>query len=274
MGLSWSFNIPGDAGMCHGSLTPVTSVARLQQVSSSGWHHPAPFSPLPLQGLVPLSAEQSTEIYQLATECQALGSDLAKCFQTICGLEASHCATAQVTAHETVLSRCLIHSAAYAVAATTQQAEEWESTLHRLHNEANKVWKEANDVIFSHLPKYNSELADFLNSAEDALRNKCDEIWRCVYSLTEAANCSPQAGLSLLLQTLNWLPSIPWDLYYHAKIPMIFAYSPELYELHSWGATGDGDLLLDNHTWAANLLSHKLACMHGEVGSNEPSPVE
>ena len=190
-GLSGSFNIPGDAGKCCGSLTPVMSVARLQQVTSSGWHHPAPFSPLPLQGLDPLSAKQATKIYQLATECQALGSDLAKWFQTICRLEASHLAAAQATTHEMVLSRCLIHSTAYAVVATTQQAKEWESTLNRLCEEANKAWKDINDVIFSHLLKYNSKLADFLNSTEDALRSKCNETWRHIYSLMEAANCSP-----------------------------------------------------------------------------------
>ena len=231
-----------------------------------------PFFPLPLQGLDPLSAEQATEIYQLATKCQALGSDLDKQFHTICRLEASHRATAQATTHETVFSGCLIHSAAYAVAATTQQTKEWESTVHRLRDKANKAWKDANDVIFSHLLKYNSELADFLNFTEEALRNKCNEIWRHIYSLTEAANCSPQTGLSLVLQTLNWLPSIPWDLSYHMGIPMMFAYGSELYELHSWGAAGDGNLLLDSHSRAANLLSHKLACMHGGVGSTEPSP--
>ena len=98
----------------------------------------------------------------------------------------------QATAHEMVLSRCLIHNAAYAVATTTQQAKEWESTLHTLHDEANKAWKDANDVMFSHLLKYDSELADFLNFAEEALRNKHNKIWRCVYSLMEAANCSPR----------------------------------------------------------------------------------
>ena len=148
-----------------------------------------PFSPLPLQGLDPLSTEQATEIYQLATECQALGSGLAKWFQTICGLKVSHHTMAQATTHETVLFGCLIHCAAHAVATTTQQAEEWESTLRELHDKDDKVWKDTNDVIFSHLLKYDSELADFLNSAEDALRNKCDEIWRHVYSLVEAANC-------------------------------------------------------------------------------------
>ena len=146
IGLSGSFNIPGDPGMHHGNLTPVTSVTGLQQVTSSRWHHPVPFSLLPLQGLDPLSAEQATKIYQLATECQALGSDLAKWFQTICELKASHQTVAQTTTHEMVLFRCLVCSTAYAVAATTQQAEECESTLCRLHKEANKAWKDANDI--------------------------------------------------------------------------------------------------------------------------------
>ena len=85
--------------------------------------------------------------------------------------------------------------------------------------------------------------------------------------------CNHQALLiDLVLQTLNWLPSITWDLSYHMGIPMMFAYSPELHEFQSWAAAGDGKLLLDNHAWATNLLSCKLACMHGRVGSNEPSP--
>ena len=71
---------------------------------------------------------------------------------------------------------------------------------------------------------------------------------------------------------LNWLPSIPLDLSYCAGIPMMFTYGPELYELQSWGAAGDGELLLDNHTQATNLLSHKLAHMHGGVGPNKASP--
>ena len=152
-GLSGSFNIPSDAGMRYSSLTPVTSIAGLQQVTSSRWHPPAPFSSLALQGLDPLSTEQAAKIYQLTTECQALGSDLAKWFQTICRLKALHHAMAQATAYETVLSRCLIHSTVYAAATTTQQAKEQESTLRRLCDKTNKVWKDVNDVIFSHLLK-------------------------------------------------------------------------------------------------------------------------
>ena len=182
-----------------------------------------------------------------------------------------HHATAQATAHETVLSGRVARSAAYGVTTTTQKAEEWESTLRGLHEEANKAWKDANDIIFSHLLKYNSELATFLTSAEDTLRNKCEEIWRCVHSLAETANFSPQIGLSLVLQVLNWLPNIPWDLSYRASIPMMFAYSPELYELWSWGVAGDGDFHLDSHAQAANLLSHKLARMYSGAGPHAPN---
>ena len=52
----------------------------------------------------------------------------------------------------------------------------------------------------------------------------------------------------------------------------MFAYGPELYELQSWGTAGDGDFHLDSHAQAANLLSHKLACMHSGVGPDAPSP--
>ena len=272
MGLSGSFSIPSYAGVHHSSITLATSVARLQQVTSSGWHLPALFSPLTLQGMDTLSTEQATEVYQLTTECQALGSDLPKQFQTLCMLEAMHCAMAQATAHETVLSGCVACSTTYGVATTIQKDEEWESTLHGLHKEANKVWKDANDIIFSHLLKYNSELATFLTSAEDTLMNKREEIWRHVHSLAETANFSPQAGLSPALQVLNFLPNIPWDLSYHTRIPMMFTYGPELYELQSQGTAGDWDFHLDSHTQAANLLSHKLVYMHSRVGPDAPSP--
>ena len=165
MGLSRSFSIQSYAGVCHGSITPVTSVTRSQQVTSSGWQPTVPFSPLTLQGMDTLSTEQAAEVYQFATECQALGSDIAKWFQTPCRLEAMHHTAA--TTHKTVLSGCVAHSTTYGVTKTIQKAEEQESTLHGLCEEAVKAWKVANDVIFSHLLKYDSKLAIFLTSAED-----------------------------------------------------------------------------------------------------------
>ena len=156
---------------------------------------------------------------------------------------------AQATTHEIVLSRCQACSTATA----TQQPEQWELTL--LCEEANKAWKD-----------------NFLNSAEDTLKNKCDEIWGCIQSLMEATNCFPQASLSLVLQTLHWLPRIPLNLSDRVGIPMMFAYGFKLYELQTWEDTGDGEFHLDNHTWAANRLSHKLACIHGGAGFDRASP--
>ena len=89
-GLGGSFSVPSYVGVHHSSITPVTSVAGSQQVTSSGWHQSASFSPLTPQGTDTLSAEQAIEIYQLTTECWDLGYKLAKQFQTLSRLEAMH----------------------------------------------------------------------------------------------------------------------------------------------------------------------------------------
>ena len=74
-----------------GSITPVTSVAESQQVTSSMWQLHRLFSPTLPPAPDTLSAEQVAGIYQLATECQALGTELAKQFQNLSGFEAMHC---------------------------------------------------------------------------------------------------------------------------------------------------------------------------------------
>ena len=179
-----------------------------------------PFSPLPSQAIDSLSAEQATEVYQLTAECQALGSNL----QTLSRLEAMHRAAAQATAYETINAGCMVCSTTFGIASMTQPDEELESSLHRLHTEANKAWKDANDIIFSHLLQYDSQLMVFISMAEDALQAKRDEIWRHITSLTDTANITPYSGLTLVLQTLDQLPSIPWDLSYCASIPLMFAH--------------------------------------------------
>ena len=90
MGMSGSFSYPSSTGVRCGSITPATSIARSQQVTSSGWQPTGSFSPLPSQAMDTLSTEQAAEIYQLAAECQALGSELAKQFQNLSRLEAVH----------------------------------------------------------------------------------------------------------------------------------------------------------------------------------------
>ena len=132
-------------------------------------------------------------------------------------------------------------------------------TLHGLQDAANKVWKDANDTVFSHLLRYDEELATFISSAEDALKNKEEAIWQCIHSLLGVTNCSPLICLFLSLQILQWLPSILWNLSFHEGIPSMFAYSPELYKLQPWGAVEDEGFTLDSDTQATSLLTQKLA---------------
>ena len=272
-GMYGSFSYLSGIGVCHGSITPVTSIARSQQVTSNRWQLSGLFSPLPPQTMDTLSAEQAAEIYQLAAECQALGSKLAKQFQNLSRLEAVHHTAAQAAAHETINAGCMAHSTAFGVATATQTDGECESSLHRLHAEANQAWKDANEVIFSHLLKYDTQLVAFISATEGTLQAKHDEIWRCIHSLTDTANIPHRICLPLALQTLDQLPAISWDLSYHMGIPLTFAYSPESYDFQTWSTTRDGEYLLDNDAWATNLLSRKLVHMADGAGPDDPSPI-
>ena len=269
MGLYGSFSHPSGTGMCHGSITPVTSVARSQQVTSSRWQPTGSFSPLLPQAMDTLSTEQAAEIYQLAAECQALGSKLTKQFQNLSALEAVHHAAAQAAAHETINAGCMACSTAFGIATATQNRQG--TSMCRLHVEANQAWKDANEVIFSHLLQYDTQLAAFICAAEGTLQAKHDEIWRHVHSLTDTANIPHRICLPLALQILDQLPAIPWDLSYHTDIPLMFTYGPESYDFQTWSAAGNGDYLLDNDTWATNLLFRKLAHMAGRAGPDDPS---
>ena len=85
-----SFSYPSGTGMCCSSITPMTSIAGLQQVTNSRWQLTSSFSPIPPQTMDTFSTKQGAEIYQLAAECQALGSELVKQFQNLSRLEAVH----------------------------------------------------------------------------------------------------------------------------------------------------------------------------------------
>ena len=80
-----SFNFYGQPGIGRRGATPsMTSLAGSQQVSSTMWQ---PLGLTPTHSVQTLTAKQSSKIFSLAAECQALGMNLAKQFQTISGLE-------------------------------------------------------------------------------------------------------------------------------------------------------------------------------------------
>ena len=143
-----------------------------------------------------------------------------------------HC-TAQAAAHETINVGCMACSTTFGVATATQTDQECESSLCRLCVEANQAWKDANEVIFSHLLKYDPQLVAFISTVEGTLQAKRDEIWRCIHSLMDTANIPHRICLPLALQTMDQLPAIPWDLSYHAGILLMFTYGPESYDFQT-----------------------------------------
>ena len=82
----------------------------------------------------------------------------------------------------------------------------------------------------------------------------------------------PLTCLSMLLQILQWLPSIPWDLSFYMGVPSMFAYGQEVYELHPWGGMGDGEFNLNTDTHAISLLTQKLAELCDGAGSDKVPP--
>ena len=162
-----------------------------------------------------LSAEQVAEIYQLATECQALGAELAKQFQNLSRLEAMHRAMTQATAYKTINAGRMARNAAF----STITANQPDGDCKKFHAEADQEWKDMNDIIFSHQLKYDAQLGAFITAAEGALWANQDKIWSHIHSIAEVAGLAKKACLTLALQILDKLPTLPLDLSYHTTIP-------------------------------------------------------
>ena len=160
-------------------------------------------------------------------------------------------------------------NAAFTVIANQLDCEKF---LCQFRAEADQAWKDTNDIIFSHLLRYDSQLVAFISTAEGTFQAKRDEIWSHIHSLADAASIPHKACLTLALQILNKLPTIPLDFSYCTAIPMMLAHCPESYAFQPWSTTGDGDYLLDDNTQATNLLTQKLTHMAGGANLDDRSP--
>ena len=147
IGLYSSFSYYGPPCFGRGRNTPAPSVARSQHISSSMWQPTGLTSPhLPLNTKT-LNAEQ----FNLVVECQALDTELAKQFLTLCRLQAMHHAMAQATAHKTMNVGWMAWNAAYSILPDGQALDKkCEETLQQLHIEANQAWEDTNNVVFIH----------------------------------------------------------------------------------------------------------------------------
>ena len=138
----------------------------------------------------------------------------------------------------------MAHNAAFSAITANQPDADCEEFLHQFCMEADQSWKDTNDVIFSHQLKCDAQLVAFIITAEGTLQAKQVEIWSCIHSITEAAGLSNKACLSLALQILEKLPTLPLDLSYCTAIPRMLAYCPESYDFQAWSTAGDGDYWL------------------------------
>ena len=134
-----------------------------------------------------------------------------------------HHAMAQATAHETINAGHMAHNATFSAITANQPDGDCEEFLCQFH-EANQAWKDMNDVIFSHQLKYDAQLVVFIITAEGTLQAKWDEIWSHIHSIMEVAGLPSKACLSLALQILDKLPTLPLDLSYHTAILRMSAY--------------------------------------------------
>ena len=172
VGLYNSFSYSGYPGFGRGGATPTASVAGSQHDSSSIWQPHGLTSPL---ATLTLNTEQSTEIFNLAAEYQALSTELAKLFQTLSGLEVMHLAMAQATAHETINVGQMAWNTAYSILLDDQTWDKkHEETLQQLCTKADKAWKDTNDLVFNHQLCYDGQLMAFISNTERSLQEKWD----------------------------------------------------------------------------------------------------
>ena len=241
----------------------MTSVAGSYHISSSAWQPPGLTSPPAMQTL---NTEQSTEIFNLAAECQALSTDLVKLFQKLSGLEMMHHAPAEATAHETINVGQMAQNTVYSVLSVGQTWDKkHEETLQQLCTKANKAWKDTNDLVFQHQLHYDEQLTAFISDAERTLQEKQDEVWGHVHRLVNVAGVPHDACIGLAFQVLNKLPTIPIDLTYHMPIPMMLAYGPESYAYQTWQEDRGGTSALSRDARASCILLWRLEWLtHGE----------
>ena len=141
-----------------------------------------------------------------------------------------HHTVAQATAHETINVGQMAQNAAYSILPDDKTWDKkHEETLQQHCAEADKAWKDTNDLVFNHQLHYDGQLMAFISNTVRLLQEKWDKVWECICRLTDVAGVSHNASLGLALQVLDKLPTIPIDLSYHMPIPMMLAYGPESY---------------------------------------------
>ena len=220
-----------------------------------------------------LTINQANSLYKLATECQVLGTKLAKKFQVLLGLEAMHHNSIQGMAHEMLtLGHSAQEAAYFAIIRDRVPDNECEATTHHLHSEADVTWKEMHEVMYNHQLHYDGHLAMFLVDAKMALYNMRGD---AIHTLVEGEGITFDACLGLALQVLNLLLQIPIDISFHTQIPLTIAYCLESSVYRKWHPKQGGVSPLHKEIRASRTLSQVLGRVThqpSECVGGPPSP--
>ena len=139
-----------------------------------------------------LTPEQAAKVFRLGAKCQVVGTQLAKEFQQLPGLEAMHHTAAQATTHETINRGCMERGTAYNILMSANTSDKkCEKTLQKLQL------------------RYDLQLAGFIISAKGQ-GAKQDEAWECMQSLLDTMGVPQDTCLCLALQVLELLPPSHW----------------------------------------------------------------
>ena len=82
----------------------------------------------------------------------------------------------QATAHETINAGQLAREVVYSTSSTLHVGQprdkKHEETMQQPRTNANKVWKDANDLVFQYQLCYDEQLTAFISNAERTLQEK------------------------------------------------------------------------------------------------------
>ena len=119
--------------------------------------------------------------------------------------------------------------------------------------EANQSWRDTNNLLLTHLLKYDWLLVDYLADAGKTVQAKWEEVWECTQTIADALGMSPHAHLGLALDMLECLPTTPAGLSFSSGIPRLMTHSPEALAYQGEGLESSNYHLLKDSTTVAIL---------------------
>ena len=201
---------------------------------------------------------------------------MAKDFQVLSRLEATHHNVVQGMVHEMLTLVCSTREDAYTAILWDDITEaECESMTYHLHSKADAAWKKMHEVMYNHQLEYDLWLSNFLKEAEKMLASLRDPVWTAVHTITENEGMTFEDCLNLMLRILLLLLQIPVGISYETQIQLIIAYCPKSLVYRRWHPKQGGVCPFHKEVRASRSLTKVLGGVHhqdSEGAEHAPSP--